>query len=169
MRIRGVGVVKTFSPRTAAPIVEGTGTAQLVDGEALVRLDPVFAASMESRAPYRVFITPDGDSNGLYVPEKTAAGFVVRESKGGRSTISFDYRVVATALGQLGQRMSVADGAMLPRSVHMTPTHAARISPPARPKLPAVPRVPFLRTPQLPQLQLPRRPSPAVLSKGNVR
>jgi len=168
-RIRGVGLVKTFSPRTAAPTVEDTGTAQLGDGEAAVRLDPVFAASMEPRASYRVFITPDGNSNGLYVAEKTAAGFLVRESKGGRSTVSFDYRVVATSIGQLGQRMSVADGAMSPRSVHVTPTRNARISPPAPPKLPRVPRVPSMRVPVLSQLKLPRRPSQAVLAPGRLR
>ncbi len=35
------------------------------------------------------------------------AGFVVRESQGGRSTVEFDYRIVATALGESGRRMSL--------------------------------------------------------------
>jgi hypothetical protein len=31
----------------------------------------------------------------------------VRESQGGRSTVEFDYRIVATALGESGRRMSL--------------------------------------------------------------
>jgi hypothetical protein len=43
------------------------------------------------------------------------SGFVVRESQGGRSTVGFDYRVVATPLGQTGRRIALADGAAGPR------------------------------------------------------
>jgi hypothetical protein len=113
-RTAGGATVTSFSPKTTLPTVEDTGTAQLVGGAAMVRLDPVFAASIEPRTGYRVFLTPDGETNGLFVATKTANGFIVRESKGGRTTVSFDYRVVATALGQAGQRMAVMSGAFGP-------------------------------------------------------
>jgi hypothetical protein len=98
--------VKSFTPNSTQPTVEDTGTAQLTSGAAAVRLDPTFAASIEARS-YRVFLTPGGDTNGLFVAVKTANGFIVREARGGRSTVSFDYRIVGTALGKSGQRMAL--------------------------------------------------------------
>jgi hypothetical protein len=98
--------VTAFTAKATAPTVEDTGTAELVAGEVVVRFDPAFAASIDATGSYRVFLTPDGDTRGLFVASKTPAGFVVRESQGGRSTLTFDYRVVATSLGQTGRRMS---------------------------------------------------------------
>jgi hypothetical protein len=46
-----------------------------------------------------VFITPNGDSESLYVINKTATSFEVRESKGGTSSLTFDYRIVAKRRG----------------------------------------------------------------------
>jgi hypothetical protein len=62
-----------------------------------------------------VFLTANGDTHGLFVARKTAVGFAVHENEGGRSTVSFDYRIVATALGHAGQRMAVTKpGAVTP-------------------------------------------------------
>jgi hypothetical protein len=83
-----------YSPKQSVATVEDVGEGQLAAGQALVRIDPAFAATMDPRRPYLVFITPQGDSNGLYVTDKTPAGFVVREHSG-RSSIAFDYRIVA--------------------------------------------------------------------------
>jgi hypothetical protein len=107
---RGV-TVRSFSPKTTLPTVEETGTAQLVGGTAAIRLDASFAASIDPTNAYHVFLTPNGDTRGLFVATKAANGFIVRESQGGRSTLSFDYRIVATAFGQAGQRMSVTTAA----------------------------------------------------------
>jgi hypothetical protein len=85
--------------RTTLPTVEDTGTAQLVGGSASVRLDPVFAASIDARTGYRVLLTPRGSTRGIFVATTTADGFIVRESHGGRTTVSFDSRILATALG----------------------------------------------------------------------
>jgi hypothetical protein len=84
-----------YTPRTSLPTMEDVGEAQLVAGTAYVRIDPAFANVIDRRASYLVFITPEGDSNSLYVTNKTPAGFVVRESHGGRSTLAFQYRIVA--------------------------------------------------------------------------
>ena len=108
--------VRTFGPKSATPTVEDTESAQLVSGLATVRLDPTFASSIDPHVAYRVFLTPDGDTRGLYVATKTPAGFIVRETQGGRSTLAFDYRIVATTLGAVGQRMSVATDSLLPRA-----------------------------------------------------
>jgi hypothetical protein len=119
----------TFSPKGASPTIEDTGTAQLVAGSASVRLDPTFAASVDTSVPYRVFLTPDGDTRGLFVGLKTPTGFVVRESQGGRSTVAFDYRIVATGLGDAGKRMAVA----------AEPNHSIRWDTARRPSIPVRP------------------------------
>ena len=46
-----------------------------------------------------MFLTPRGDSKGLYVTNETAGSFEVHEQGGGRSSIAFDYRVVAERKG----------------------------------------------------------------------
>jgi hypothetical protein len=69
-----------------------------------IMLERTFASAIDSRRPYLVFITPQGDSNGLYVTQKSASGFIVREHNG-VSNIAFDYRIVAQPLGSQSQRL----------------------------------------------------------------
>jgi hypothetical protein len=129
---RGAGI-RAFGPTSSEPTVEDTGTGQLVDGVARVPFDGIFAASIDARSSYRVFLTPDGDTRGLYVAQKAAGGFVVREAQGGRSSLRFDYRIVATAAGRAGRRMAYIDGSALP--------HVANTAPrPRLEELPAQPR-----------------------------
>lgn len=106
-RTSGEKRVRFFTPRESLPTVEDFGKAQLVGGQAYVRLDPVFANTIDQSADYLVFVTPEGDNNGLYIKSKSAAGFVVRESHGGRSTLSFDYRVVAKPYGAHAARLQM--------------------------------------------------------------
>ena len=75
-------------------VFEDFGRGQLLNGAAHVALDPAFAAVVDSQ-DYYVYLTPRGDSNGLYVSAQQADGFQVREQRGGRSHLAFDYRVVA--------------------------------------------------------------------------
>jgi hypothetical protein len=81
------------------PSLEDTGTARLVYGQAIVRLDPSFARAIDTRRPYQVFLTPGGDTRGLYVASKGPAAFLVREVQGGRGTFDFDYHIYARQLG----------------------------------------------------------------------
>jgi hypothetical protein len=74
---------------------EDFGSARLVNGVAVVRLDPDFIQAVNAEMDYKVFPVPDGDCKGLYVANKTATSFEVRELGGGTSNISFDYRVTA--------------------------------------------------------------------------
>jgi hypothetical protein len=71
---------------------EDFGTARLKGGRAVVRLDADFAKVIK-RGDYRMFLTPEGDCRGLYVRRK-ANSFEVRELMGGKSSITFSYRVV---------------------------------------------------------------------------
>jgi hypothetical protein len=137
-RLAGGAKVRAFSATTTQATVEDTGTAQLVGGAGVVRLDPTFAAAMDRASTYRVFLTPAGDTHGLFVAAKTANGFIVRESQGGHATVNFDYRIVATALGQAGQRMAVTSSAAIPRAAApVMPAKPASLTPqvpPAAPK-----------------------------------
>jgi hypothetical protein len=99
--------VRLFTPQESLPTVEDFGEAQLVSGRTYVRIDPAFANTMDNRAAYMVFITPEGDSNGLYVVNKTLAGFEVHENRAGRSTLAFSYRIVAKPFGEHPVRLQM--------------------------------------------------------------
>ena len=83
---------------------EDFGSAQLVNGVTVVKIDPLFA-NMVNLGNYHVFLTPYGDCKGLYVANKTADGFEVRELGNGTANISFSYKIVAKRLGKEDQRM----------------------------------------------------------------
>lgn len=86
--------------------VEDTGTARMANGMATVRFDPAFAQFIDASSGYQVFVTPDGQTRGwLFVAEKYQGGFVVREAMGGRSSVAFDYRVVAKPFGASNDRL----------------------------------------------------------------
>jgi hypothetical protein len=89
----------TYATMSSVPNVEDFGEAQLTAGQAYVSLKQAIAATIDARVNYMVFITPEGDTRGLYVTQKTPAGFVVRESQGGRSDAAFSYRIVAKPFG----------------------------------------------------------------------
>ncbi len=121
LRTNSGATVGSYTAKLTQPTVEDTGSAQLSGGAATVMLDPTFSATIDRTAPYRVFLTPDGDTRGLFIAVKTTRGFLVREAQGGRSNLAFDYRIVATGIGQTGKRMGVASAVAMPR----TPVPAA--------------------------------------------
>ncbi len=75
------------------------------NGRATITLDPTFAKTINTGLDYHVFLTPNGDSKGLYVTAKGPGSFEVRESNGGASTIAFDYRIVGKRLGSENVRL----------------------------------------------------------------
>jgi hypothetical protein len=100
--------VVSYSSQSTQPTIEDFGEAQLTGGFARVRLDPAFANAIAQRTDYLVFITPEGDNRGLYVTGKSLAGFDVRESQDGRSTLAFSYRIVARPYGVEAPRLPMA-------------------------------------------------------------
>lgn len=75
--------------------IEDFGTGVLVDGVAGVTLESQFAAVLRDGREYHAFLTPEGDSSGLYVSAKGPTSFEVREHQGGTSSLRFSYRVIA--------------------------------------------------------------------------
>jgi hypothetical protein len=125
---RGGPRVEAFSPESTRATIEDTGTARLKEGEAAVRFDSAFAGTIDAARGYQIFLTPNGETRGwLYVAAKYEGGFIVREAEHGRSSIYFDYRVVAHPYG--------ASDARLPQlSLKPPPPHLLRHAQP--PQLP---------------------------------
>ena len=59
---------------------EDFGAQKLVKGRAEVRVDPKFAAVV--RGDYHIFLTPYGDSNGLYVARRSRQGLLGPRARG---------------------------------------------------------------------------------------
>ncbi|HXW75844.1 MAG TPA: hypothetical protein VEJ20_00375 [Candidatus Eremiobacteraceae bacterium] len=97
--------VLRYTPTETEPTIEDFGEGRLVNGSGYVQLDPSFANTIDQTTSYMVFITPEGDNRGLYVTEKSASGFAVRESQGGHSTLAFSWRIVAKPYGVNAARL----------------------------------------------------------------
>ncbi|MDH5405955.1 MAG: hypothetical protein OEX80_05400 [Candidatus Aminicenantes bacterium] len=78
---------------------EDFGTAQLVNGQAVVQLESVFTQAANTEIAYFVFPIPNGECQGLYISRKDKDSFEVGELNGGTSNITFDYRIVAKRRG----------------------------------------------------------------------
>jgi hypothetical protein len=87
-----------YAARQPLPTIEDYGQAQLVSGDVWVKIRSDFANTMDPKQPYLVFVTADGPNKGLYVSVKSRDAFEVKENPGGRSTLTFDYRIVARPL-----------------------------------------------------------------------
>lgn len=85
---------------------EDFGTGTLVQGLAKITLEPTFAQTVNAGMEYHVFLTPKGDCEGLYVTGETSTGFEVHELRHGRSSVAFDYRIVARRKGYEGIRLA---------------------------------------------------------------
>jgi hypothetical protein len=103
---------QVYCQESPEPYFEDFGRANLVNGVATVDIEPQFA-SIVHRQDYLVFITPGGDSNGLYVSRQTPQGFEVREARGGRSSLPFTYRIVAKRRDVQAQRLQRVDPQIL--------------------------------------------------------
>jgi hypothetical protein len=87
---------------------EDFGRAELRDGRAEVTVDPDFAALVETD-DYHVFLTAEGESNGLYISARTTSTFDVREQAEGGSTLNFSYRIVARRKDVSRERLAVVE------------------------------------------------------------
>jgi len=129
----GARKLETYAMQSPENWMEDFGSGVLERGVAVVKIDPAFADTVSGDASYHVFITPNGDSKGLYVIRKTATTFEVRESGGGVSSLTFDYRIVAKRRGYESQRLTdVTEGfnaAMKDSDLHRKPA----VSPLPRP------------------------------------
>jgi hypothetical protein len=106
IRTRDGARAGAFNSESTRATIEDTGTARLESGEGAVRFDSAFASTIDAARGYQVFLTPNGETRGwLYVAAKYEGGFIVREAEHGRSSVYFDYRVVAHQYGASDARL----------------------------------------------------------------
>lgn len=85
------------------------GIATLKKGRAVVKLDQLFAQTVDLGEPYMVIVTPMSfDTAGLGTGNLTATSFEVRELRGGKGSFSFSWRVTAVRKGYADIRMAAA-------------------------------------------------------------
>ncbi len=103
-----------YATQSPEPWVEDYGEAQLKNGYARIKLDPVYlqTVAVDASHPFHVFVTPTGTSslNGLRVI-KDAAGFRVQELNGGKSNGTFDWRIAAKRKDLADRRLDISEGA----------------------------------------------------------
>jgi hypothetical protein len=132
----GSPIVTSYAQSTT-PSIEETGTARLAFGQANVAFSASFARSINASRVYQVFLTPGGDTRGLYVATKYTGGFTVKEMQGGRSNIPFDYHVYAVTGPSSAAQSAPSFGE--PRVMPVQPAAVPAIT---APRTPAVQRPP---------------------------
>ncbi|HEY1407350.1 MAG TPA: hypothetical protein VF434_00325 [Promineifilum sp.] len=84
------------------------GFGQLQGGYALVKIDPVFAETVNLAKPYHVFLQAYGDTE-LYVTKRTADSFEVwATGESANKDVEFSYRIVGKRLGFEDHRLEFA-------------------------------------------------------------
>jgi hypothetical protein len=102
----GAHTVETYAPQAAESWMEDYGTGAMEGGHGVVQIDPTFADTVTADTSYHVFLTPLGElKSPLYVTKISATSFEVREANGGKSSIGFDYKIVAKRRGYEAQRL----------------------------------------------------------------
>ncbi len=71
-----------------------SGTSNLENGIAFISLPDKIQKVLSEKIPIKVIITPNSECNGLYVTNKSTAGFMVKELANGRANASFDWLLI---------------------------------------------------------------------------
>jgi hypothetical protein len=108
--------VLAYAAESASATLEDVGTGRMVGGIATVGIDRAFGSTID-RSAYHVFLTPDGDAS-LYVAQKNPSGFIVRETRGGRATLDFEYRIIGRPLDAKNDRLPLAPPVRKPQRAH---------------------------------------------------
>ena len=135
----------TYAVESPQSWLEDVGRGQLVDGRGSVTLDPLFAAIIDAD-DYHVFVSPEGDSNGLYVGARTSDGFEVHEQHNGTASLTFSYRVLGRRGDVDAARFSSIDLPAVPDLPDAVIPEPAELPP--RPGAFETPVPPDLPTPQ---------------------
>ncbi len=104
---RGYGPRKLYTDESTEVYFFERGQGQLVRGEVTIELDDVYleTVTVSERHPLLVQVTLTADCNGVFIAEKTATSFTVRELSGGTSNATFDWEVAAKRKGYEDERL----------------------------------------------------------------
>jgi len=115
---QGKKKIGLYTMQSSEDWVEDFGSGALLGGVTTIQLDPRYARTISGQANYHVFLTPAGDCDGLYVANRTATSFEVRELKSGNSSVQFDYRIVAHRKGFDSARLPDVTSKIMGKRVH---------------------------------------------------
>lgn len=122
---------RMYCQEAPEPWFEDFGRGAVEDGKATdITLDPDFVAVIKE--DYDVFLTPNGDSKGLFVSKKESGRFAVQEQQGGTAKVMFSYRVVARRREDVGTRLE---------KITLKQPQIKATTAPTAPKLPPVPPI----------------------------
>jgi hypothetical protein len=108
------GSRKLYAMESPEVWFEDVGSGQLVNGQARVSFEAIFAQTVNTLQSYHVYLTPIADMPFLLsVTDKQASGFTVKgvTMDGQAASGDFEWRVVARRLGYEGVRL---EGAQVP-------------------------------------------------------
>jgi hypothetical protein len=92
------GLTLLYAVEGPVAMFEDVGTVRLTAGRVRVDLDSIFAQTIDTSELF-VFLSPRGETAGVYVASQDARGFDIREQGGGTSAIDVSYRVTAARKG----------------------------------------------------------------------
>lgn len=109
-KIKGSGSVSTIvkgvegdlltmaCPESPEILFQDYGVGKLVNGFSRISIDPNFSKNIrvDNQHPLKVFIQLEGDCKGVFVTNKSANSFDVKELQGGASNVEFSWQIVAT-------------------------------------------------------------------------
>ena len=98
-----------YAEEATTNLFSDQGFGRLVNGRAVIQIDPLYAQTVNLDKPYHVFLTPRSfDTAGLTVGNLTPTSFEVREANGGKGSYEFSWRIVALRKGYENHRMEPA-------------------------------------------------------------
>ena len=114
-KILGTGTVSTtaedlngnrvvlHAPETPEIYFQDYGNGKLINGKAYIQLDPIITKNIvvNDKHPLQVFIQLNGDCKGVFVSNRTAAGFDVTELQGGNSNVEFTWTITANRADEM--------------------------------------------------------------------
>jgi hypothetical protein len=105
LKMQDGSFASVYCQESPEPYFEDFGKAHLAGGVASVALEREFA-TLAAGGEYFVFLTPEGDTRGLFVSRKGPGGFDVREVQGGTGNVPFTYRIVTRRKDIEGRRFA---------------------------------------------------------------
>lgn len=99
-----------YAPEAPEILFQDFGVGKLVNGTCTINIDPILAKNIhvDEKYPLKVFIQLEGDCNGVYVTNKSANGFTVKELQNGNSNVSFSWQIVANRIDRVGENGEIA-------------------------------------------------------------
>jgi outer membrane protein OmpA-like peptidoglycan-associated protein len=87
-----------YCPEAPEILFQDYGTGELKDGAAHIDLEGLMTKSIrvDEKHPMKVFIQLEGDCNGVFVTNKSAKGFDVKELQHGNSSVPFSWQIIAS-------------------------------------------------------------------------